>query len=220
MARTPPSLDRRKPMREPKRWFIIFCEGKNTEPTYFEALQRSMKGALIKIEAVGVGGVPSTVAEKAIARASSLGVGKKRKKGRNSFEDRDEVWAVFDCDSHESYYRAIERCRSACVGVGRSNPCFELWLILHKENYDRPDGRKAMQKHLRSICPEYDPKGRKMADCMALIGSIERAENRAEKQFQRRGREKSSKHRARPYTTVWKLTRAIRTAAKMYRPPE
>lgn len=28
-------LRRRRPVREPKRRFILYCEGRNTEPAYF-----------------------------------------------------------------------------------------------------------------------------------------------------------------------------------------
>ena len=36
------------------------------------------------------------------------------------------------------------------------NPCFELWLILHERDYDRPDHRDAVQRELKKLLPEYD----------------------------------------------------------------
>ena len=33
-----PGLRRRGPLREPKRRFILYCEGRNTEPAYYQAI--------------------------------------------------------------------------------------------------------------------------------------------------------------------------------------
>ena len=209
--RRPPPLDRRGPQRFPKRRFIVFCEGGNTEPAYFGALQETVRDALVAIETIPVGGEPRTVADGAVTRAKQLGIGKKRKKGRNSFEAGDEVWAVFDRDAHPRYYDALQLCEAHWVGIARSNPCFELWLILHVEDFDRPDDHRAVQSHFKTLCPEYDPKGRKIPDCKALLERLENAECRAERQLLRRQEERDGQL-APPYTTVWKLTRAIRSA--------
>ncbi|MFI6404854.1 RloB family protein [Streptomyces sp. NPDC050548] len=45
--------------------------------------------------------------------------------------DFDEVWCVFDVDEFLDVPRAIAMAREAGVEVAVSNPCFELWLILH-----------------------------------------------------------------------------------------
>ena len=97
-----PDLRRRAARREPKRRFVLICEGANTEPQYFRALRRTCIEALIEIEAVPGIGVPYSVAQHAVERAQSLGLNRKRKKGLSSFEEKDEVWAVFDRDSHPS----------------------------------------------------------------------------------------------------------------------
>lgn len=209
--RQPPSLKRRKAYRSPKRRFIIYCEGDNTEPTYFGELQKTVQDTLVELETVPVGGVPRTVADKAVKRAKTLGVGKIRKKGRDSFESRDQVWAVFDRDDHPNYKEAIDRCKANKVKVGSSNPCFELWLILHLEEFDKPDGRNGVQRRLEFLCPEYDRRGRKLPNCQVLVESINQAEDRAEQQLERRRQEQGGQL-APPYTTVWKLTRAIRSA--------
>ena len=88
-------------------------------------------------------GVPDTLATKAAELARKLGLLPGRRKAKNSFEENDEVWAVFDRDEHPNFDQAIDRCRRAGVRVARSNPCFELWLILHEKDYDRPDDRKS-----------------------------------------------------------------------------
>ena len=101
MARRPAQNLRRRPARsEPKKLFIIFCEGKNTEPAYLKALRQSFSKALIKVEIVGGVGVPHTVAKSAADRA------KRKKRKLDSYEENDEIWAVFDRDEHPNYSEA------------------------------------------------------------------------------------------------------------------
>jgi hypothetical protein len=110
---------------------------------------------------------------------------------------------------------AVGLCESVDVGVGRSNPCFEVWLVLHEGDFDRPDDRHAVQAHLRVLRPEYDPAKGKTPDCANLIARVEQAEMRAEAQLARRDAEGNA--HGRPSTTVWRLTQAIRNAAQRAR---
>ena len=210
MARRPAQdLRRAKASREPRKRFVLFCEGRNTEPAYFKALRRLHPHAIIDIAREA--GVPITLAELAVTECRRLrGV-----RGRDSFEENDEVWAVFDRDDHPRHEEAVELCRRVGVRVARSNPCFEVWLILHKTDYDRPDGRHATQSRLRAICPEHDPDAGKTPDCGALLAGIQAAEARAERQLTRREGEGSPF--GVPSTTVFLLTRAIREAAEQSR---
>ena len=90
-------------MREPKRRFILFCEGKNTESEYFRAIGRTCTSALIALEIVRAAGVPFTIADKAVARARAEGLSPRRRRNMSSFEEADQVWAVFDRDEHPRY---------------------------------------------------------------------------------------------------------------------
>ena len=49
------------------------------------------------------------------------------RRSKDSFEENDQVWAVFDRDEHPRFDEAIALCDGHGVLVGRSNPCFELW---------------------------------------------------------------------------------------------
>ena len=197
-------LSRRPAKREPLRSFTIFCEGENTEPAYFRALERKYKRrGLIDLEIVPVG-VPMTIARQASARL--------KRRGRNSFDEKDQVWAVFDRDEHPNHEAAVRMCEQNRVGVARSNPCFEVWLILHDRDFDRPYGRHAVQRHLKTLRPEYDPDKNKSCDCDHLVKSVEDAEARAARQLDLRHREGSPF--GPPSTTVGHLTAAIRMAAQ------
>ncbi|MDD9981998.1 MAG: RloB family protein [Gammaproteobacteria bacterium] len=211
-GRSVPGLKRRKARLEPRRRFILFLEGRKTEPAYFDALKRACRSALIEIDPHPGVGVPYTIAEKAVERARELGLAPRSRRRKDSFEDRDQVWAVFDRDEHPRFNEAVELCRNHGVGVGRSDPCFELWLILHERDYDRPDDRHAVQAELRRLRPEYEIDGPKTPDCEDLIRRVEDAERRGDEQLRRREEEDNAF--GNPSTTVGQLTTAIREAAR------
>ena len=205
-----PPIQRRKSRIEPKRRFVLFCEGMNTEPTYFSALKQTWTGALIAIETKRGVGVPMTIAREAVKFAESEGLTKTSRRKKNSFEKKDEVWAVFDHDEHPNFDEAVSLCQANGIGVARSNPCFELWLILHERDYDRPDHRNAVQRELKNLRPEYDNHRGKIPDCDDLVTRVELAEERGEAMIKRREVERNP--HGNPSTTVGILTRAIRIA--------
>lgn len=211
-----PSLKRRPDSKKPKRRFILFCEGKNTEPSYFRSLQALCAGSLVSIETIDGAGVPFSVASAAVVKIKEIKSTRRRSK-RNSFEKDDEVWAVFDHDNHPRIKEAVDLCNSNTVGVAYSNPCFEIWLILHVEDYNKPDDRHAVQKYLQSIHTAYDASGSKRPNCNDLVRSVAKAEERAKCLLKRRDEEGTPF--GRPCTTVGKLTERIREAARLASKP-
>jgi len=215
MARNKADLQRRKPVRAPRRRFIIYCEGENTEPSYFHALKRILRYALIDIETNPVG-APMTTAERAVERAKREGLAKGSKKPKDSFAQHDQVWAVFDRDEHPNFDAAVALCDGKGVKVGRSNPCFELWLILHFVLHDASDDRHQLARRLRELRPEYDPHGAKSCNWDELIPNVETAEANAARLLEKR--EAEGAPHGRPSTTVGALTSEIRKAAKDSKP--
>ena len=66
-------------------------------------------------------GVPLTLVERAVARSKAD-------------PEIDECWCVIDVEwpeHHPNLARAIELAESEGIQLAISNPCFELWLILH-----------------------------------------------------------------------------------------
>ncbi|MGC8476860.1 MAG: RloB family protein [Acetobacteraceae bacterium] len=215
MGRKHSDLRRRPAIREPKPRFTLFCEGERTEPDYFRALARAHPAILLEIKPAA--GDPGTLARSAIAHRADGKKAARRRGGADSYEEQDQTWAVFDRDLHPSYEQAIDLCRRHNIGLARSNPCFELWLILHEAEFDRPDDHHQVQRHLRTLRPEYDPNGAKTVACEALIARVQTAEHRSEAQLARR--EQEGAPFAAPSTTVGDLTRAIRKAAGRSAPP-
>jgi hypothetical protein len=203
-----PKLRRRAPSLIPRRKFFLFCEGRNTEPDYFKAVGRIYSRTTIEL--VGGVGTPFTIAEHTAECARKLGLTKRSRKRLDSFEENDEVWAVFDREIHQRFNDAICKCNSNSVNIARSNPCFEIWLILHFDRFERPYDRKQAGRCLNKYCNEYDPDGSKTLNCMTLMGKLKDAESRAETQLSRR-HDEGDPYGA-PSTTVFQLTRRIREA--------
>ena len=69
--------------RQPRKVFLIICEGEETEPNYFNSLARDLR-VNAQVEVSGVGNDPKTLLRKAEGY-----------KKRGSY---DEVWCIFDKD--------------------------------------------------------------------------------------------------------------------------
>jgi RloB-like protein len=204
-------LKRRKPSIAERQRFILICEGEKTEIVYFNALKKHYRGAQISIEYVAPAGVPITIMDKVKARMVEL----RQEQRHNLSAESDTVWAVFDRDEHHKVTEAIAGCESAGAQVAYSNPCFEVWLLLHHEDYHAADDHHQVQKRYQKFDPTYDPNGSKTPDCAILMENVEKAEQFGENQCKRR--EEEDAPFGRPSTTVFNLTRAIRAAAEASR---
>lgn len=156
MARRRPRkrLTRRGPEREPYDRVLIVCEGKCTEPLYFEDLKDHYRLSTANIVVVGRGKDPRTL----VREAKQL----RRDEARQG-EMYDRVYCVFDRDEHMTFRQACDEARRSGVCVARSWPCFEFWLRLHfgfsRQPYSRSGGKSAAQRcvdELRGCLPEYE----------------------------------------------------------------
>lgn len=202
-------LKRQAATRSARRYFFLFSEGEKTERDYFLALQAVLDPKEVKIEHNGPLGVPKTVATQAIEAAKEKGLAKGRRgKKLNSFEENDEVWAVFDRDEFECYDEAKRMCTSAGISYAYSDPCFEIWLNLHFGDHEAPCTRHDAQAKAKELIEGYDPNSGKTGDFDALIASVEQAEDRAERQ--RKNRRDENNEDGNPSTSVYVLTRKLR----------
>lgn len=197
--------------RTERRKITIFCEGENTEPTYFRALREAHSRVAPTLEIFGGIGVPFTVAKRAVATAKEKMAVPHARRTDGQAARSDEVWAVFDRNEHPRYEEAVSLCQAHGVLVARSNPCFELWLILHEQDYDRPNSRKGVQSDLQRLRPEYRARKGKTPDCKNLVTRVVVAEERAQRQL--RNRELDGLPFGNPSTTVGLLARQIRGEA-------
>ena len=201
-------LRRQKKPRALKTRFVLFCEGANTEPRYFNTLVHLLKLRLVEVESVPAAGDPYGIAQLATKWKNNTG---QRVGTIDTYDKGDQVWAVFDRDQHERFEEAVNLCEKQSISVARSNPCFEIWLILHHEDCHAPLTRLAAQRQLEKLCPEYDRNGGKAVDCAKLLPRLDEAEARAEKHLT--ARRDDGKPFGASSTTVHLLTKVIRGKA-------
>ena len=164
---------RRQPFKEPKRRLLIFCEGEVTEPTYLKGLVRTIQNATVEIEVPRQHGVPLTLVK--LAKDRKVAAEKLARKSGDAYIKYDETWCVFDIDEHPNINDARQLANSSDIQLAISNPCFELWLLLHFRDSPGDRHRHDVQKILREILPRYD----KSFEFVDLIHGIQDAIERA-----------------------------------------
>lgn len=147
-------IQRRRPSRQPKIRILVVCEGKKTEPLYLRQLQHHVRNPRVHVEPVGPAGVPRTVVETAIDLRRQAEDEARRQRDENLLWN--EVWALFDMDDHPKVAEARQLARDHDIRLAVSNPCFELWALLHfvdqQAHVERGKLRAMLQQHL----PGYD----------------------------------------------------------------
>jgi len=117
---------RRQGCRPIQRNFLIVCEGKKTEPNYFNSIRRRMEsGAGSKVVVVGAG-----AHTRGLIDCTKAAIAKRRTEGLPEYY---HVWVVFDKDSFEAddFDNTVKMVESENWHAGWSNEAFELWYLLH-----------------------------------------------------------------------------------------
>ena len=111
-------------LREPQSILVIVSEGEKTEKKYFSNYRK--RGCGLKIETPNT----SKTDPEGLVNYAKRQI---YKHGIEPDED-DEVWCVFDVDENEdSIQRAVEKAKESEIKIALSNPCFEIWFLLHFE---------------------------------------------------------------------------------------
>jgi hypothetical protein len=182
-------VSRRAPLREPATRILIYCGGLRTEPNYFEGLRRHAGNRSVVVEVRRRGVSPEQLCRAAMDFM------------RRSGASYDEVWCVFDVDNFD-----ITAARQAAdrggIALAVSNPCFELWLLLHHEETRRhAAGCDAVTARLKKHVPAYDKTD---IDFEQFVGGLEKAVAFA-KSLDPTGTE----HSTNPSTSVWRIAEKI-----------
>lgn len=212
--RNTPFLERAKPTKKEKPTILIVCEGKNTEPSYFE----QFKLTLATIKTVGKGYNTVSLVKQAI---------KLKKKGNYT-----KVWCVFDADPKpnnpkqaQNFNNAIKMAKANKFGVAYSNQAFEYWLLLHFEDHqggslNRDDYEGKINYYINPFGVNYDGKGNKIVteEFFELLMSIDEktkmervdlAINRAERNYKQWNHHNPAKEES--STKVFELVRELQS---------
>jgi hypothetical protein len=174
---TVPNLVRRTGFIPPKVELVVACEGRNTEPRYFRDCIEHYGAGLVRLRVLDVVGVPMTIVRAAIEEREALLA--RYRRSANSFDACFRVWAVFDRDEHPRVEEALAVAREKGVEVAFSNPCFELWPLLHLEDYGAQDSRHALQVRLNAKMPRYHHERSAEVDFSAIREAFPTALHRA-----------------------------------------
>ncbi|MEZ0542648.1 RloB family protein [Fibrella arboris] len=115
---------------------FIACEGRNTEPIYFERIKE-------QVEEDGI--LAITIypdREEENPKTDAIGL---IKEAQSRLDDFDEVWAVFDKDGYTKHKEAFEEANKIINGkkinVAFSSIAFEQWVLLHFEKCSTAFGK-------------------------------------------------------------------------------
>lgn len=181
-----------------RRIIRIMSEGQVTEPEYLRRLAKSNSNVVLKIEKSGKS--PDILVREA----------QKLYRLANRIRSSDQVWCIFDVDnvSKQSIKEIRARASTNDIKTAISNPCFELWLVLHKENYTAYTTSSKIQKRAETLGLV---KGKKIAAAgwSCLSDNYETAKKRAlalDKMHLQNGSSPGSN----PSTDVWRLVDVLR----------
>lgn len=104
----------------------MYCEGKVTERIYLDGVKQRLRNAGVQIVVGPKHGEPLGLVKAAASHVEQA--------GRRAPRGFDEVWCVFDVESpaqHGSLDEAVDLADAKRIRCAISDPCFELWLLLH-----------------------------------------------------------------------------------------
>ncbi len=147
----------------------VYVEGVTTEPEYIDALKRLpefIDSVSVDVSIEEAGATPMRLVEAACADK------------RRADLDIDSYWCVFDVESpdrHPHLDRARQMARDNGVHLAISNPCFEVWLILH---HVRHSGHLSTNAAIQ-LRNELDDSGGKHLDGPLYMKMVDEAIRRA-----------------------------------------
>ncbi len=203
---------RAKQFRLIGRSLIIVCEGKETEYGYFEAIRQSMRLRTLQVEVIHPNATdPRSIVSAAIEYKQERIDDDRWRENNDDPQQNDTVWAVFDGDEHlqhapQNWNDAIQLAENNDVNLAVSNPCFELWYLLHYQNQNANINRNNAKQILRNHIPNYEKSDTLYPD--PLENLTNNAISRAEQLSQRTEADELPFY-TNPSTGVYKLVRSL-----------
>jgi len=190
-------LKRKTASRSERKTVVVFCEGEASEPDYIKAVKRLPNvraNTSINIEIDPRRGVPLTLVQRAVDRIAD--------------DEVDECWCVFDVEwpqNHPNLIHAVELADQHNIRLAISNPCFELWLILHFEDQAAFMDTKKAERRSR----ELDGRSGKRIDADRYLPRRAEAALRASRLAERHQRDQTSFPQNNPSSTMGDFLKAV-----------
>jgi RloB-like protein len=167
------SLRRRAGTLEQRSRFLVYAEGSVTEEIYIRGARADLGRVGPNIEIGSTHGEPLKLVRDAVRH---------QEREYSQGDAFNQVWCVFDVESpepHGSLNEAIELADRNNIRCGITNPCFELWLILHFEECHGWLTTDDACRHLEYLPCGYD-KDTKRFDYSRCRGLQQTATDRAD----------------------------------------
>lgn len=132
-------LDRKSGVLRDASLIIIASEDKFAVKQYFDRFKLT-KVQFIVLETQDCNSSPEHVMERLI-----------NYKKERDFGDGDEFWLVCDCDHRlesnhiKNLTQVLQECKKQNIRVALSNPCFDLWLLLHFADFPKDQNLSCAQ---------------------------------------------------------------------------
>ena len=183
--------------RDPRRVIRVLTEGKVTEPSYLAEWER--RNRHVRLDTKEYGMAPLNLVQQAREYQKT----NVRLQRRGQEVDFDEIWCVFDVDQHANLTQAINEARQSGISVAISNPCFELWLILHYEDQTAHIHRHDAQNRAQAL-GAIKGKHLESSNIETLLSGYDDARLRAQT-IQKHHSANGSDPNANPSNNVWEL---------------
>ncbi|HEX4963518.1 MAG TPA: RloB family protein [Thermoanaerobaculia bacterium] len=200
------TFGRQRSRRETRTRILVLCEGAVTEAEYLKDFASELKDPLVHVEIDSQGDVPQKLMNRAVKRKRHAD--QRSDRLQDEFLRYNEVWCVFDVDEHSRLDDVRHRAQANGIHVAISNPCFELWALLHFADQaafvTRTEARSLLRRHLPRFHKAL-PFGRLRP---GYLTAVQRARGLD------RQRENANDPGGNPSTGVYRLTERIRQGGK------
>lgn len=188
-----------------RRELLVFTEGERAEEGYLVHWWRAHRDQ-VTVTIDDFHGGPLPLVDRAVAAKRSEASEERRGRGRS----RDEVWCVFGRDAHPNVPQALEKAAANGISVALSNPCIELWFILHFADQNAHLERDEAQRQSKALL------GCEKTLTPAALAELEvryaEAKARAVKLDEKHAGDGSPAH-SNPSSNLWELVDRIRAPA-------
>ena len=200
--------DRLKSKRQAPANYLIVCEGKKTEPNYFNGLKKKINQKYgNKVDVL----IPNIDIKGTGMNTTSL-VKYTQKTVNHANKVYGQVWVVFDKDDYndEQFDLAVDNCN---YNVAWSNPNFELWLLAHFKKVNRyiskDDVLQELSKEFQKKClGDYTKNDTNIFDKVTSEGKLHTAIKNCE--YMEELKKDGQASQRNPMTKVYKIVNGLK----------
>ena len=183
--------NRRKNAKQPLKTIVrLIFESEKTEIRYFDDFIKDLDRPPVELKKKVYGGKhPKDIVQDAYDEYE------------RDWQSIDAIWLIIDDDGRRGIEDAINDARSKGFKLAFSNPCFELWYLLHFTDHQQYIKQKDAKKLLKKHIPHY----RKNQSFYAEVSRGQKQAIARARDLQRMHRKNGNPKTYNPSTTVFEL---------------